>query len=117
MPGLLIDQSNDMSLHMSLGFQVRNNPRLHRFKHAAGDLHGGGGHGAGGGSIANIFSRIETIFRKIGDAFTPQEYDTLNFKGRDSVKVPRGRPVTEGEWAVLNVGRKVNFSPRIGVSF
>lgn len=106
----LADQGKDLSLQMSLGFQVRNNPRLR-------SVHGGGaGSDGAAGGFQNFVSGISKTLRKIGDALAPQKYDTLNFKRRGLVEVPRGHSVSEREWAELKADRKVTFSPRIGVS-
>lgn len=103
----LADQDDDLSLQMSLAFQLRNHPRLRSLHHAAQ---------ADGGGFGNVFNGVCKALRKIGDAFGPKDYDTLNLRKGGLVEVPRGHSVSEREWAELKGGRKVKFSPRIGVS-
>eukprot|EP00752_Nemacystus_decipiens_P002565 g2405.t1 len=109
LPGLA-DVANDVPIQMSLGFQLRNNPRLHSFRGGGGDVHDAGG------GFENFINGISKMLRKIGDAFAPQEYDTLNLKRKGSMKVPRGHAVSEREWAELKADRKVTFNPRIGAT-
>lgn len=101
------ERHSDIFHQMSLGFQLRNQPRLRSFHHSAQ---------AEGGGIEHVVNGVCKVLRKIVDALTPQAHDTRYFKRRGWVKVPRGHSVSEREWAELESGKRVGFSPRIGVS-
>eukprot|EP00903_Cladosiphon_okamuranus_P010601 g10025.t1 len=112
----LADQGSDLPVHMSLAFQLRNNPRLRSFQDAAAGSGGDGSNDPVAGGLGNVFSSLCKMLRKIGDAFTPQGYDTLKFRARGWVRVPRGHSVSEREWTELKAGQKVRFCPRIGAT-
>ncbi len=96
--------------HMSFAFQMRNNGRLRCFQKAP----------VGGRReddvLRGIYCSIGKKVDKIVDVLTPQKYDVLSSMRNGFVEVPRGRLVSEREWASMETGRKVRFSPRIGVS-
>lgn len=70
----------------------------------------------GDGLFRSIWSITRKTLGKVVDAVKPKEYDVLFSRRKGFVKVPRGCPVSEREWAASESGRKVKFSPRIGVS-
>jgi len=99
-----------LTSQMSSAFQMRNNERLRCF-HNAPPV-GRRGEDVFRGIYCTIGKKVD----KIVDALTSQKYDDLFTRRQGFVEVPRGSLVSEREWASLDTGRRVKFSPRIGVS-
>ncbi len=111
----LTDLCNEKEAKLSIGHvpsldsRMRDLGRLSCFR--AGTI------GRGGDDFfGSICSTAGKILGKVVEGVRPKQYDVLFSRRKGFVKVPRGRPVSEREWAAAESGRKVKFSPRIGVS-
>ena len=109
LPSLCNGDAGRLPVDMSFDFQLRNHRRLRCFHDA----------GAGGGGNDCLQTICREVGKKLGDAvesLVPKKYDIIYSKRLGFVEVPQGRLVSEREWAASESGRKIKFSPRIGVS-